>query len=275
MNTRTKAVRAAVVLAAAGALLLTGCGEQEADPQAVSHSGPVTPSPTPAQPKPAAPVADSAAESVAGQTPARAPKVTPEPIDEVPVENVPTELPPGDPGVDAPPAPDPGVPDHDREHEEPAQRTVPAEAMLDAQTVSAVLGGDWQPADAATMESLSTDAVAERSAAFSTGGVDGSGGLLQYVATHRSLAAADRAVGALAGQLANRGWTQLRNPRLGTASTALRSGDGSRTAVVISAEGVTVALVGSGAATAHRGGWTSLQDLALGSSCAAAPHGCH
>jgi hypothetical protein len=62
---------------------------------------------------------------------------------------------------------------------------------------------------------------------------------------------------------------------MGTASAAASSPDETRTAVMISAEGVTVTLVGSDGATARRARWSSLLDLALGDSCAAAAHGCH
>jgi hypothetical protein len=266
MKTPSMTIRAAVVVAA-GALLLTGCGSEQADPAAVNHSGPATPSPAPRAEKPT-----QARQVAAGAESAPAPTPTPTGEEEVPVEVEPTELPPGDPGLDAPSVPDPGKPEHDREHEEPARTVVPTEALLDTVTVSGVLAGDWRQSEGRPLECASAPgAVAERTFVFSAEG----GQVVQTVATHKSLAAADRAVDELAGQLQGCGWTAERDPRLGTASATLSSGEGEQTAVVISAEGVTVTLVGSGDATASRPRWSSLQDIALGSSCAAAPHGCH
>jgi len=265
MSKRSRTVRAAVALAAAGAVLLTGCGEEQSGSQAVSQSSAAkrVADDAPAQP----PVKAPASAAVKVRT---AP--TAEPADEVPVEVVPSELPPGDPGLDAPSVPDPGVPEHDREHEEAARTDIPAEAMLDAQTVAGVLGGDWQqsaghPVDCA----VASGSVADASLEFSTDG----GNVVQTLATHRSLAAADRAAVSAGENLADCGWEKLADPRLGTASVAARSADGSQTAIVLSAEGVTVTLVGSGGAASRRPRWAALADVALGTSCPAAPHGCH
>jgi hypothetical protein len=257
----------AVAVLAAGALLLTGCGEQEADAEAVNHSAPAGPSATPRAP--VEPVAAEPAAAVA-PTPTLRPRL--EPVDEVPVENMPTELPPGDPGLDAPSVPDPGVPAHDREHEDPARTQVPVLALLDVPSVAAVLGGDWQQVEAQAPEGFAaTQPVAARTVAYESDG----GRFEETVATHRSLAAADRAVTSLGRELEARGWTPMPDPRLGTASLAVRSPDGARTAAIMSAEGVTATLVGSGSATAARSRWVGLLDLALGTSCEAAPHGCH
>jgi hypothetical protein len=269
MSSRMKTIRAAVVLAAAGGLLLTGCGSQEAGTHPVSDTRPAAA--RPAAPKtPAVSAAKPAKPAAVAHTSTEKPMPEPEP--EVPVEVTPSELPPGDPGLDAPAVPDPGRPQGDREHEEPALTEVPTEALLDAATVSGVLGGSWQASPGQQVECASVaEPVAQRTHAFDADG----GRLVQTVATHRSPAAADRAVTGLAGQLQQCGWSIERDPRLGAASAAATSADGRQTLGVISAEGVTVTLVASGTAATDRLAWSSLLDLALGNSCAAAPHGCH
>ena len=73
------------------------------------------------------------------------------------------------------------------------------------------------------------------------------------------------------------GFTRDRDPRLGEASELLsRTGDDGtvQVAAVIASEGVGLVLVASGSA-AEAGSWDALADLALGSSCSAAAHGCH
>ncbi|MDQ4085211.1 MAG: hypothetical protein M3165_05280 [Actinomycetota bacterium] len=269
MSTGPRTVRAGVVMAAATALLLSGCGQQQEEPQAMNTA----PAAATSTPKPAKPAAAAAAEPAAAARASAPPgQARAESAAEIPVENVPTELPPGDPGLEAPSVPDPGKPEHDRHHEEPARTEVPAEALLDAATVSGVLGGSWQQTESQPAECAAvTGAVAQRTVSFEADG----GRLLLTVATHRSLAAADRAVAEIAGRLQACGWTGRPDPRLGTASAAATSVDDAHTAAVISAEGVTVTLVGSGTATSERARWSSLLDLALGSSCPAAPEGCH
>ena len=258
MSKRSRTVRPSFALAAA--VLLTGCGEEQSGSQAVSQSSA------------AKRVADAPAQAPASAAAKVSTAPTAEPADEVPVEVVPSELPPGDPGLDAPSVPDPGVPEHDREHEEPALTHIPAEAMLDAQTVAGVLGGDWQQSAGQPVDcAVASGSVADASLEFSTDG----GNVVQTLATHRSLAAADRAAVAAGENLADCGWEKLANPRLGTASVAARSADGGQTAIVLSAEGVTVTLVGSGSAASSRPRWAALADVALGTSCPAAPHGCH
>jgi hypothetical protein len=253
-------MRRAAGLAVAGtllpaALVLSACGGQQAGPKATEQSGPVSPSNAPSVPQ----GTDSAeADSAAGES--------------VPVDHEPSVLPPGDPGLDAPPAPDPGVPEDDRDDEEPALTEVPDPAMLDTQTVSAVLGGSWRQSGGQPLGCLAgDDAVAKRSATYRSQDAQ----VLQTVATHESLAEADHAVARLGRRLADCGWVGLADPRLGSASTAAEGADGSRTAVVFAAEGVTVTLIGSKGATQSRARWSSLVDLALGNSCAAAAHGCH
>jgi hypothetical protein len=268
MNTRSRSVRAAlvaVVTAVAGAVLLSGCGQQ-ADTQAASQAE-TKPVKTAAQPaKPVARTVRPTAEPAA----ARTPTLTPD--EDIPVEHPATTLPPGDPGVDAPAVPNPGRPEGDQEHDGPARTEVPAVALLDGQTVSGVLGGDWAQSQAQPLDCLAGSTwVAQRSAAFDSA----EGRVLLTVATHRSLGAADRSVEEQLASLRDCGWTAENAPRMGTASSAASNPDGGGSAVVLSSDGVTVTLVGSGDATARHRRWMSLLDLALGSSCAAASDGCH
>jgi hypothetical protein len=103
------------------------------------------------------------------------------------------------------------------------------------------------------------------------------GRLVQRVSTYASVAASNTAVDAMAAALRECGFTSAGDPRLGTASAELtRTGgpSGGERAVVLAAEGVTVVLVASGSAAAP-GAWESITDIALGTSCAAAVHGCH
>jgi len=260
MKTRSRSVRAAAVAAVAGAVLLSGCGQQ-ADTQA--ETKPVNTAAQPAKP---------VARTVRPITePAAAPTRTRTPDEDIPVEHPASTLPPGDPGRDAPAVPNPGRPKGDREHDVPARTDVPAVALLDGQTVSGVLGGDWAQSQAQPLDCLAGSTwVAQRSAAFDSA----DGRVLLTVATHGSLGAADRNVEEQLASLRDCGWTAENAPRLGTASTAA-SHTGGDSAVVLSSDGVTVTLVGSGSATASHRRWMSLLDLALGSSCAAAADGCH
>ena len=259
MNTGSRSVRAAVgavVTVVAGAVLLSGCGQQ-ADSRPVNGAA--------EKPQPAAKAARPAAEPVAAAP-------TPTKDKGIPVEHPATTLPPGDPGLDAPSVPNPGRPKPGDEHEKPARTVVPAEAVLDGQTVSGVLGGDWDGSEAQPLHCLTGRSwVAQRSAAFDSA----DGRVLLTVATHRSPAAADRDVDDQLTALRDCGWSPQHAPRLGTASAAATYPDGGDSAVLLSADGVTVTLVGSGSATASHRRWVSLLDLALGSSCAAAAEGCH
>ncbi len=270
MNTGSRTLRAVVVAAVAGAVLLSGCSRQADAP--ATHQ-PVEPAAQPAQ-SPAAKAPKTVKPAAPTPTPTAASAETPAPTadDGIPVENPATTLPPGDPGLDAPSVPNPGRPKGDRGNQLPARTEVPAVAVLDGQTVSAVLGGDWTTSEAQPLHCLTGNSwVAQRSAAFESA----DGQVLLTVATHRSPAAADRDVQDQLTSLRDCGWSPQHAPRLGTASAAATYPDGGDTAVVLSADGVTVTLVGSGSATAGHRRWVSLLDLALGSSCAAAAEGCH
>jgi hypothetical protein len=264
MNTGSRTVRAAVmavVTVVAGAVLLSGCGQQAGTQAVKAATRPARPTTSPA----ARPSARPAAE------PAVAPTPTLTQDEGITVEHPPTTLPPGDPGLDAPSAPNPGRPKGDR-GQLPARTEVPAVAVLDSQTVSGALGGDWTMSEAQPLHCLTGSSwVAQRSAAFESA----DGRVLLTVATHRGPAAADHDVEDQLTSLRDCGWSPRHPPRLGTASAAATYPDGGDSAVVLSADGVTVTLVGSGSATASHRRWVSLLDLALGSSCAAAPEGCH
>jgi hypothetical protein len=258
MTTRSATVRAIVVLAAAGALLLTGCGQQQDERRPASNAAPAAAPPAPAEP----------AAAAAASAPAPAADVE----EEVPVEVETTVLPPGDPGLDAPSVPDPGKPKGDHHHDEPARTVVPGEALLDPQSMSVILGGEWERSAGEPLGCLAgARSVGELTALLRTDG----GEVLETLSTHDSPEAADRAVGEQLAALEDCGWTRDGAPRLGWASAAATSPDRSQSAVVVSAEGVMVSLVGSGSVTADRRRLMTVVDLALGNSCAAAPEACH
>lgn len=179
------------------------------------------------------------------------------------------ELPPGDPGEAAPEVPEPtGEPE---EHEDrPALAEVPPQAVLDPQTLDAVLGGSWTAAPASPegpCGPLPSDAAA-RSVRLT----DGTRVLVQTVLsyTHGDDATA---VPALARSFAPCGWQAGEGPPLGEHSAQAEGPDGR--ALVLSAEGAVVVLVGTGGMADDAAAWESVADLALGSACPAAPGGCH
>ncbi len=182
-------------------------------------------------------------------------------------------LPPGDPGIG------PSVPEDTSGVEEnpgtPVTR-VPVGALLDAETVQAVVGGSWRgtavpPASCAVPRPAGT--VAMRSA-----GLTGSGGrLIETVATHRGAAAAAAAVDELSGRLQSCGWALGDEPPLGEDSALLtrqRAGAVDRL-VVVAAEGVSVTMLGRGQVADSADDWNAIVDVAIGTSCLAASDGCH
>lgn len=181
-------------------------------------------------------------------------------------------LPPGDPGLDAPAAPDPGTASADPHgHDEAAKRKIPAAAMLTAETVRMAMGGTWSRRTGGADECMRPEgALGARSMSY--GGSPGTL-VVETVSTYRGAKAADEAVADLGGAAAECGWTVEGDPRLGSASVAAK--DQGRSMVAVSAEGVVVLLVGSGDVTRPAWRWSSLVDLALGTSCPAAPDGCH
>jgi hypothetical protein len=186
-------------------------------------------------------------------------------------EPLPT-LPPGDPGTGSP-----GPSDSAETHAPGAP--VPAEAMLDTATVAAVAGGDWAVGSASHRWCDAPRTPGARSARVQVL-ESADGRLVQSVGSYAGTGAdraAVQAVEATTERLQTCGFTLDRDPRLGAASELLTrtAADGTdQVALVLAAEGVGVVLVASGTPTG-RGTWESLADLALGSSCAAASHGCH
>lgn len=178
-------------------------------------------------------------------------------------------LPPGDPGADAPSVPDPGAASDDH-GDESARRTVPPSALLTAETVGMVAGGSWQRHGGGGDECV----IPEGAVGLKTVSYGGGGSLVvETVATYPGHEAADAAVAAMGEMASDCGWRADRDPRLGSASVAAK--DASRSLAAVSAEGVVVLLIGSGPVARDAAGWASLVDLALGTSCAAAPDGCH
>jgi hypothetical protein len=193
-------------------------------------------------------------------------------------------LPPGDPGLDAPGVPSPDTSDpgkqtaeghhghgHGHGHGDGEPRAeIPDGALVGADLVAATLGGTWatEEADAVrcTVPALS---AGRRTVSYRSTEAE----VVQTVSTHEDGDSADAAVAAVADRLVGCGWRLDPDPRLGTASVA--AGDGARRVTVVSAEGVSVVLVGSGRAAGDDLAWSSLVDVALGTSCAAAADGCH
>jgi len=202
---------------------------------------------------------------------------------------VPT-LPPGDPGTDEPGTDDPDADDPgsedgaegsggpDGDQPDAARLTeVPAAALLDVQTVGAVAGGSWSPADPAAGDAcLAADQGGAPTRSVVLAADDAGGRLVQSVATWPAAKGARAAVVGLGSVLEACGFTAAGDPRLGEASAAFdRTVDGAQQhAVVIAVEGATLVLAGSGSAAAP-GVWESLADVAMGSACAAGVHGCH
>jgi hypothetical protein len=180
-------------------------------------------------------------------------------------------LPPGDPGDDTT-DPQPGS----TVSETHGRRTVPADALLDAPTVGAVAAGSWT-ASAAPRGWCAAPRTPGSSAFRAQLLESADGRLVQSVATYADGGSAVRAVAAATDRLVGCGFTRDRDPRLGEASQLLTGAgdDGTEQVVlVLASEGVGLVLLASGSAAAP-GAWDSLADLALGTSCAAAQHGCH
>jgi hypothetical protein len=235
-------VRLAALFLAAS-LLLVGCGGQDATGRVAAAGDDV--------------VRDVLSEGPSAQPVARS-------------EEKPS-LPPGDPGLDAPAVPDPGTASAEPHGHGEARRTVPVAAMLTADTVGMVLGGVWDRHQGGGDECVRpSGGLGVRTMSYG-GAVEGL--VVETVATYEDADAADAAVAALAAEASRCGWDGDPDPRLGSASAAAT--EGARSMLAVSAEGVLVLLVGTGELTANKARWGSLVDLALGSSCPAAPDGCH
>ncbi len=238
----------AVGLALLLALGLTGCGSGDENDAAVPRAS-------------TSPTTRSAV--IAGPTVS-----TPAPETTTPLPT----LPPGDPGDG------PSVPEDTSDVEEPAGAaltTVPAGALLDAKTVGEVLGGSWSssaaPADSCAAP-RPTRAVASRSTALTGAG----GTVVETVSTYNGTAGTT-AISNLAKRLRGCGWTQEAEPPLGAHSAELsrKGGAGVERVVVVESEGVAVTVVGRGRVAANSDDWSAIVDVAIGTSCLAAPDGCH
>lgn len=224
----------------------------------------------------AEPAATKARESGTTRT---AQPVSPAPVTTSPTPSRPAltsalpTLPPGDPGAG------PSVAEDTSGAEEAhgtALTRVPLGALLDAETVTAVVGGSWQVAAAPTASCAAprpTGVVATRSA-----GLTGSRGrLVETVATHRDAGVAADAVSELSARLQACGWTLGAEPPLGEDSALLtrqRAGAWDRL-VVVAAEGVSVTMLGRGSVADSADDWAAIVDVAIGTSCLAASDGCH
>lgn len=193
-------------------------------------------------------------------------------------------LPPGDPGTDAD-----GVADghgaeesteggdahgeHAGDSDEPA---VPPGALLDAATVGSLTGGTWREGTSAGTSGCDAARPAAALAARGITLVATGGALTEWVGAYADPAAASAAVARTADRLAACGFTRAGDPRLGEASLELTraGGAGAARAMVVAADGATAVVLGTGSVAAP-GAWESVVDIALGTSCAAAPHGCH
>lgn len=180
-------------------------------------------------------------------------------------------LPAGDPGPDAPSMSDPAAPTAEHEHSEP-RRVVSPDALIDVATLGEVVGGRWRAVEAAADTCLVDErAVATRSTTYASGDQR----FVETLSTYVSAAAADRAVRSAERRLADCGWVPAGDPRIGSAALAATHDGSGDALVVVSADGVAVTLVGAKEVGADADRWTALADLALGSSCLAAPDGCH
>ena len=181
-------------------------------------------------------------------------------------------LPPGDPG-DLP-----SVPEDTSDVEEPAGAAltkVPAGALLDARTVGEVVGGRWT-ASAAPADSCAAPRPARPVGSRSSSLTGPGGTVIETVSTYNGTAGTT-AISDLAKRLRGCGWTQEAEPPLGEHSAELsrKGGSGVERVVVVESEGVTVTVVGRGRVAANSDDWSAIVDVAIGTSCLAAPDGRH
>lgn len=200
----------------------------------------------------------------------------------LPVVAAPTELPEGDPGPGAPEAPEPSAEAEEagHGHEGEALAVVPADAMLDPQTVAETAGGSWS---AAPGTSLLTGGCLAATTGEHAGGSrtqvleDGAGRRLVETVTSYPHGDDAEAVNALGAALPDCGWEIAVAPRLGEAAVAAtRTGpDGTVHLTAVSAEGALVVLTAQGGLADDPDLWESLADASLGTACSGAPEGCH
>ncbi|HUR51408.1 MAG TPA: hypothetical protein VMZ11_04725 [Mycobacteriales bacterium] len=141
---------------------------------------------------------------------------------------------------------------------------VPAGALLSA----ADLGAGWS---ATRQQQVPCHAVVDADASRSTAMRESRGTLTETLSTGTAV---ERAVAAWRGALTRCGWA-VRDDPLGDAGLHARSQDGADGVVVTGTEGVLIVLHAHGRLAAAQDELDSWADLALGTSCVAAPDGCH
>ena len=196
-------------------------------------------------------------------------------VSDVAVPPVQSELPEGDPGPDAPEAPEPTGPVEEEHGDEPAKTVIPQEATLDAATMGGVAGGVWQVQPAGADQAGPCGALPDVGAGASRSVrlTDDRGRVLVQTVLSFAHGEDAAAVDALAASFADCGWTAGEAPPLGERSAQATSDAG--TALVLAAEGAVVVLTGTGGLPDDTAAWEGVADIALGSSCPAAPEGCH
>jgi hypothetical protein len=257
----------AVVLT--GALALAGCGSAAPASDSASRLTQGLPS------APASPDRTTATASTNGAFGPDGPDASDTPDPALSGQPTPT-LPPGDPGTATPPPTG-----HDPR---PRVTAVPAAALVDIASLGAIAGGTWveapTPSSWCSAPRTGPGAIS-RSRLLTTAPGGTPGRVVESVTAHTSAASAADAVAATTARLQGCGLVVDRDPRLGQVSEQLTGelpdgagGTDHVVALVLASERVGVVLVASGPA-AQQGAWESLADLALGSSCAASPDGCH
>jgi hypothetical protein len=260
----------AVVLA--GALVLAGCGS--ATPAPAQGAGRLTRGLPSAPASPDRTIATTS--TTGGPLGPDGPDASDTPDPALSGQATPT-LPPGDPGTTTPPPTG-----HDPRHR---ITDVPAAALVDTASLGTVAGGTWvkTPTPGSWCSAPRTGPAASSRSQLLTATAAGTPGrVVESVTAHDSAAAAADAVAATTARLQACGLVVDRDPRLGQVSEQLTGellpdGAGGTVhvvALVLASERVGVVLMASGSA-AEQAAWESLADLALGSSCAASPDGCH
>lgn len=153
--------------------------------------------------------------------------------------------------------------------QEQAPRTVPGRALLTVDDLRRTYGGHWRHRAGGADECVVPEgALAERTTSYGTP----AGTVVQTVASYGDLRRADAAVLDLRYAAERCGWTDVRDPRIGSAAVTAVDDQG-RSMTAVSVDGAVVVLLGSGRVVAGSR-WQELVERALGSSCLAAVGGC-